>query len=192
MDEIRQLKERLEGERPAEWEDLPDLALYMDQLISYMSRQLIGFEDGDALTSAMVNNYIKEGLLPRAEGKRYGRVHLAYLTAICALKQVLSVKEVGTLLAIDVAEGDAPRLYELFRTVLDGALDHTAQALDGESRQKELTERELTALALELALEAYAHKLACQRVLAVLKERQGGEAAEAAQKKKKTKAPQER
>ena len=73
MDELIELRARMEQERPTPWEDLPDLALYMDQLVSYMSRQLIRFDEGSALTSAMVNNYIKDGLVPRAEGKRYGR-----------------------------------------------------------------------------------------------------------------------
>ena len=99
MEEIRELKERLEGERPVEWEALPDIGLYMDQLISYMPRQLIRYGEGESLTSAMVNNYIKDGAMPRAEGKRYSRTHLAYLTALCALKQVLSVKDAGLLLA---------------------------------------------------------------------------------------------
>ena len=61
MEEIRELKERLEGERPVEWEALPDIGLYMDQLISYMPRQLIRYGEGESLTSAMVNNYIKDG-----------------------------------------------------------------------------------------------------------------------------------
>ena len=91
MEEIRALKERLEGERPVDWEGFPDIGLYMDQLINYMPRQLIHYGEGEALTSAMVNNYIKDGAMPRAEGKRYSRTHLAYLTALCALKQVLSV-----------------------------------------------------------------------------------------------------
>ena len=90
MDELQNLKNRMEQERPAPWEDLPDIALYMDQLISYMPRQLIRFEDGPTLTSAMVNNYIKDGLVPRADGKRYGPTHLGYLTAVVALKQVLT------------------------------------------------------------------------------------------------------
>ena len=82
MEELKELKERLETQRPAEWDALPDLSLYMDQVIGYMPRQLIQYGEGEGLTSAMVNNYIKDGLLPRAEGKRYGKVHLAYLTAI--------------------------------------------------------------------------------------------------------------
>ena len=86
MEEIRELKERLERERPVEWEAFPDIGLYMDQLISYMPRQLIHYGEGESLTSAMVNNYIKDGAMPRAEGKRYSRTHLAYLTALCALR----------------------------------------------------------------------------------------------------------
>ena len=72
MDELLDLKQRLEQERPTPWAELPDLALYMDQIISYMPRQLIHFDEGEVLTSAMVNNYIKDGLVPRADGKRYG------------------------------------------------------------------------------------------------------------------------
>ena len=103
MEEIRALKERLEGERPVDWEGFPDIGLYMDQLINYMPRQLIHYGEGETLTSAMVNNYIKDGAMPRAEGKRYSRTHLAYLTALCALKQVLSVKDAGLLLAAATA-----------------------------------------------------------------------------------------
>ena len=126
MEEIRELKERLERERPVEWEAFPDIGLYMDQLISYMPRQLIHYGEGESLTSAMVNNYIKDGAMPRAEGKRYSRTHLAYLTALCALKQVLSVKDAGLLLAA-ASEGRPPqKLYEQFREELDRALDVTA------------------------------------------------------------------
>ena len=97
MDELLDLKQRLEQERPTPWAELPDLALYMDQIISYMPRQLIHFDDGEVLTSAMVNNYIKDGLVPRADGKRYGPIHLGYLTAVCALKRVLSVRDMKVL-----------------------------------------------------------------------------------------------
>ena len=45
----------------------------------------------------MVNNYIKDGVVPRAEGKRYHAEHLAYLTMVCVLKQVLAVKDAALL-----------------------------------------------------------------------------------------------
>ena len=135
MKELEELKERMTTQRPESWDQLPDLALYMDQLISYMPRQLIRFEDGDALTAAMVNNYIKDGLLPRAEGKRYGREHLAWLTAICALKSVISMREMGVLFgALDADEGPRER-YGVFLEELDRALGRVAQSLDADVGQ---------------------------------------------------------
>ena len=165
MNELMDLKERMEHERPAQWHELPDIALYMDQIIAYMPRQLIRFDDREALTSAMVNNYIKDGMLPRAEGKRYNRTHLAYLTAICALKQVLSVRDASRLIGAGVAfpEKDTKALYEYFCRELDRALTETAESVD-----ENLTEDRLPALALGLALRSYADKLACQRVLDII------------------------
>lgn len=163
MEELLELKERLNQERPAAWDSLPDIALYMDQIISYMPRQLIRYEESENLTSAMVNNYIKDGLLPRAEGKRYGQTHLAYLTAICALKQVLSVKEIKTLIQ-NGAEGREPeRLYNHFCRELDASLKETAAEVD-----ENLEKSELARLALSLALRSYADKLACERILSLL------------------------
>ena len=67
---IEELKNTLMTRRPVEWALLPDIEFYMDQVISFMTRQHIGLEDGELLTPAMVNNYIKHGLLPRAKGKK--------------------------------------------------------------------------------------------------------------------------
>ena len=164
MEELLDLKARMEQERPAKWEDLPDLALYMDQIISYMPRQLIHFNDREALTSAMVNNYIKDGLVPRAEGKRYGPSHLSSLTAICALKKVLPVRDVGVLLsAARETVKDDQALYSYFNDALDRALSDTASTLD-----TQLSHEELVCAALDLALRSYANQLACARILELL------------------------
>lgn len=165
MKELEELKERMATQRPESWDQLPDLALYMDQLISYMPRQLIRFEEGDALTAAMVNNYIKDGLLPRAEGKRYGKEHLAWLTAICALKSVISMREMGVLFGALDTGGEAEERYGAFLEELDRALARSAQPLDPQVGQEALAP-----LALSLALDSYASKLACQRVLGIIEE----------------------
>ena len=168
MEELKELQQRLEQDRPVEWAEFPDLALYMDQVISYMPRQLIQFREGEGLTSAMVNNYIKDGLLPRAEGKRYHGVHLAYLTAICAMKKVLSVRDVKELLTACDPEHDPEAFYNSFRTALDGALRDTASSLEETVEEPEV----LAGLALNLALRSYADQLACTRILDLLRERE--------------------
>ncbi len=164
MEELMELKERMEHERPAQWHELPDIALYMDQIISYMPRQLIHFDDSEALTSAMVNNYIKDGLVPRASGKRYGPLHLGYLTAVCALKKVLSVRDMGILIKAGEARTQEPEeLYRYFCGALDRALTDTAANLDGEAGREDLAK-----MALDLALRSYASQLACARILDIL------------------------
>lgn len=176
MEELLELKRRMEQERPVPWDQLPDIALYMDQIISFMPRQLIRFDGQDALTSAMVNNYIKDGLVPRAEGKRYGPIHLGYLTAVCALKKVLPVRDTGALLAAGQARGKQPEeLYAYFCHALDQALSETAATLD-ENAQRE----DLARTALDLALRSYANQLACERILDILQPPE-----EAKEKKKK-------
>ena len=57
MDNLTELQTRLREQRPVEWDQLPDFALYMDQVLSYMDRQVIRFDGDDVLTAAMVNNY---------------------------------------------------------------------------------------------------------------------------------------
>lgn len=163
MEELQELKQRLKEERPVAWNEMPDIALYMDQVISYLPRQHIHFDGGDALTSAMVNNYIKEGLLPRADGKRYSRTHLAYLTAISALKQVLSVRDIGTLVRAG-EEGKTPEeLYAVFQRELDRALSGT-----GDQIPENLSPEDLPRLALALAVRSYADRLACQRIISLI------------------------
>ena len=162
MEELLDLKRRMEQERPTPWEELPDLALYMDQVISYMPRQLIHFDEGEAQTSAMVNNYIKDGLVPRADGKRYGPV--GYLTAVCALKKILSVRDTGALIAAGQARNKTSQeLYAYFCSALDRALSETAQSIDENASQEDLPR-----LALDLALRSYANQLACARILDIL------------------------
>ena len=164
MEELRELRTRLEEQRPGPWETLPDLSLYMDQVIGYMPRQLIQYGEGERLTSAMVNNYIKDGRVPRAEGKRYGPIHLGYLTAVVALKQVLSVRDIGALMGAGRAlEKTPPEQYGYFCRALDRALNDTAQAIDPEAGESDLAK-----MALDFAVRSYANQLACQRIFHIL------------------------
>ena len=98
LSDWEELRRKLREDRPVSWEQMPDFALYMDQVLNYMDRQVIRFEEDDRLTSAMINNYTKNGLVPRAGGKKYGREHLAYLTVICILKRVMPTRDMDLLI----------------------------------------------------------------------------------------------
>lgn len=81
------------------WETLPDIGLYMDQVITLMERAFAPFLPGAEITKSMVNNYVKVGLIKRPVGKRYDREHLALLIMIGVLKQALSLECIGQVLA---------------------------------------------------------------------------------------------
>ena len=170
MEELAQLKQQLTEQRPDSWDDLPDIPLYMDQVVGYLARQMVNTGEGDALTSAMINNYIKDGLVERANGKKYGQEHLAYLTAIGALKQVMSVREMKVLTTVGREMRAPEKQYEYFCKYLDQAMSDAAHRL-GENT----ADHDLPKLVLDLAMRSYANMLACHQALAILAQRTGHE-----------------
>lgn len=177
---LKQLKEKLEAERSVSWSEFPDIGLYKDQIVSYLQRQLIHFEENGQITSAMVNNYIKDKLLPRADGKKYSREHLAGLTEICVLKQVLSVRDTGLLLQQELDGSDHETFYEKFRKILDAALARTSERIDPEWEAEALSD-----MALRLAVSSYCDRLAAERLLEIIRGR-----ATAIEQKKADKKPE--
>lgn len=167
MHDLNELRQRLQTQRPVPWDQLPDFALYMDQVLSYMDRQVIRFGDDDALTAAMVNNYTKSGLVPRAEGKKYNREHLAYLTAICILKRVMSARDMDLLLQEELRDrGRIDEGYTAFCASLDSALNLTADEMADRTGEESLADD-----AIHFALLSYAAGVSSSRYVAALREK---------------------
>ena len=53
MEEMQDLKQRLQEQRPASWENLPDISLYMDQVLSILENSLSGFSRGERTITAL-------------------------------------------------------------------------------------------------------------------------------------------
>ena len=83
------------------WEQLPQIALYMDQVLLVLGDILapISSEDNPMVTATMINNYVKMKLTPPPEKKKYTREHLAWFLLICLMKQVFSMQEIAALKA---------------------------------------------------------------------------------------------
>ncbi len=165
-DAAQALARQMADYQPLSWDQLPDLGLYMDQVITFLERHvsalLLATEaEGRMLTPAMINNYVKQRVIPRPNGKKYEREHLAALLMVCALKQVLPIDAVTRLVAAQ--PGDMRARYEAFCAQQGLALARTGAALLRE---------ETTALAC--AVEASA---ACLAARALLREREQEEKA---------------
>ena len=82
-------------------DDIPGIDLYMDQVIKFMDDHFASLKRyaGDKmLTKAMINNYTKNKLLPSPEKKKYGKDHMLLLIFIYYFKNVLSIKDINSIL----------------------------------------------------------------------------------------------
>ena len=82
-------------------EDIPGIELYMDQVIKFMDdhfASLKRYEGDKMLTKTMINNYTKNKLLPSPEKKKYGKDHMLLLILIYYFKNVLSIKDINSIL----------------------------------------------------------------------------------------------
>ncbi len=163
MKNIAELKQKYEEKRPVDWELIPDIPLTKNQVVLYMPRQLVGVEGEDDITSAMINNYIKDGVMPRANGKTYSREHIAYLTAISILKKSLAVKDIKTLIELSGGMKETKDYYSSLNETLDKELTSAAEAI-----KEEMTREETVELALELAVSAYAKRTLCEQLVEML------------------------
>ena len=122
----------LHGYSLPQWENFPTLSLYMDQVIYLLNQYLtLTPRAGEerAVTSAMINNYVKLKIIPPPVKKRYSRTHLAYLMMVCALKQSISTAEIRRLLPLNLSEDDLQAVYLEFITVFGEEKDRFRERL---------------------------------------------------------------
>ena len=62
------------------WNELPDIDLYLDQVVNYIERYLGAYfinKEDKVITKTMINNYVKQGVMPAPEKKKYNRAQIA-------------------------------------------------------------------------------------------------------------------
>jgi len=113
-----------------DFKSLPNVPLYMDQVITYVNRSLSPWlPEGEAsLTSFMVNNYVKAKIIREPDKKKYNEEHLGYLLAISFLKRTLSMSEMSQLIQMDQDVSDEKSaLYSFFRSMLGDVAKHISE-----------------------------------------------------------------
>lgn len=99
------------------WSELPEIDLYLDQVVNYLERYLSQYstnKEDKIITKTMINNYVKQGIMPAPEKKKYGRSHIAYLMVICILKQVYSISDIGKLISLTIQYFEIGKAYNRF------------------------------------------------------------------------------
>lgn len=116
------------------WEELPDLELYMDQVLSLMERYLGSYPgfDRKGLTASMVNNYVKLGVMPPPVKKKYTRIHLAHLIMICVLKASLPIDQIKNLILKSVENAQESEIYNKFCEDFEASVRQAADAVSAD------------------------------------------------------------
>lgn len=115
------------------WDELPDLELYMDQVLSLMERYLGAYPgyDRKGLTASMVNNYVKQGVMPPPVKKKYNRTHLAHLVMICVLKGSFPIELIKNLILAASGELDGAG-YDRFCDEFEASMRRAAEEVSGD------------------------------------------------------------
>ncbi len=156
------------------YEELPDIDLYMDQVVTFLDKQLYIFQNNTLdkqITSSMINNYVKGEVLPSPIAKKYNREHLALIEEICTLKQVLSIADVKQI--EDNRYKDATSKGDIFND-FNKANNEKIEASVGEAFKKlnDIDENDSSALidlATDFALTANAYINIARKILYLTK-----------------------
>lgn len=114
------------------WNELPEIDLYMDQILTYLTDHLscISFSEEKIVTSSMINNYVKAGLVNPPVKKHYSRTHIAYFMAVMIMKKCYSLKEIDALITIQthMDHSEIEEAYDLFIDRFESSLNHVFQS----------------------------------------------------------------
>ena len=83
------------------WNELPEIDLYLDQVVNYLEKHLGQYnvnEEDKIITKTMINNYVKLGIMPAPEKKKYSREHMLTLIFIYYFKNILSISDISSIL----------------------------------------------------------------------------------------------
>lgn len=98
------------------WHELPDLDLYLDQVLLYVNQTTSSTEqlEQKSLTAAMINNYVKHKQLEKPIKKKYQKQQVARLIALTILKNVFSIQEISKTLHLLLQSSHSETLYNHF------------------------------------------------------------------------------
>ncbi|KYH29991.1 MULTISPECIES: DUF1836 domain-containing protein [Clostridium] len=138
--EINSLLEKIFLYENIRLSDIPDLDLYMDQVITLFNDKLSHSKRNDndkILTKTMINNYTKAKILIPPNKKKYSKTHIILLILIYYLKQSLSISDIYLLFkdVIETLESDEnahleiQKIYQSFLNIKKDQTDKIYESL---------------------------------------------------------------
>ena len=151
------------------YEKLPDIDLYMDQMITYLERQLNTFSLSSLdkqITSSMINNYVKGDCIPSPIAKKYNKEHIALILEICLLKRAINISDIKSILDSNYQNANFMETYNDFASKATETLHKISHETAEKLAEIETNnQNELLKLALDLSLVANVNVIIAKRIL---------------------------
>ena len=110
------------------WNELPNIDLYIDQLVSLLEQYLSGYIKNDnekeekIITKTMINNYVKHDIIKPPINKKYNKEHMASLFVVFVLKEVYSINDIKKLIHLAIETSSVEQAYDRFCSELEKAI----------------------------------------------------------------------
>jgi hypothetical protein len=101
MEKVKDILEQLGLETNLSVEEIPNIDLYMDQVIQLFENKFADSKrnaEEKVLTKTMINNYAKGKLIFPIKNKKYSKEHLILMSLIYQLKGALSINDIQVTL----------------------------------------------------------------------------------------------
>ncbi len=154
---MNEIEEKLLSFHCPRWEELPDIQLYVDQVVSYIEMHLTDLDvaqDGKLITASMINNYVKMKLIPAPVKKRYSVRQLARLIVVCSLKRDFSISELSAMMNMVLNRFKNRVAYNMFCEEMEGSIRHVflgeEMAASGATAEEAIVRAVMTAFANKL------------------------------------------
>lgn len=137
----RRMAEAIQGFRMPRYSEIPNMGLYLEQTTKYINGFLAPLGCLE-ITSSMVSNYVKKGVIPKPVKKQYFAEHIAYLFFVALAKNMVSIEDVGLLIEMQRTTYTLPVAYDFMCSHLENTLAYIfglrpAQEPPGETESDE-------------------------------------------------------
>lgn len=139
QDDFQILLDQIIEQGDIEISDIPNIDLYMDQVITIFENALGSskrYPEDKLLTKTMINNYTKDKILMPAINKKYTSEHILQMALIYHLKQTLSIADIKSLFQ-DSLHHDEVNVQEVYQEFVD-LKKHQSKLINEQVQEAEL------------------------------------------------------
>ncbi len=161
------MTESIKGFKLPSFSEIPDVGLYLEQVVKFVAGYLEPLPN-ITITSSMISNYVKKGIIANPIKKFYNREQIAYIIFIAIAKTVLSLEDLQLMINLQKDTYESKIAYEYFCKEFENILKFVFGLKDSIDEISSLNSDEKTLL--RNTAIAIAHKIYLDEFTAMLKE----------------------